>query len=133
MHYTGMAAITFYVPNDFTPDPEHMHMMNMNGVAISVTIGMIILLGSLLFSSLVDRYVEYRANYFDVLTKLPNRRLFEQKLRKPVFPEHLAIWHIHDLEKVNREYDYQFGDEVIQRVANTVRVIHFQEWWTYIE
>lgn len=118
MHYTGMAAITFYVPNDFTADIHQMHMMDMSGVAVSVTIGMIVLLGSLLFSSLVDRYVEYRANYFDVLTKLPNRRLFEQKLGKPVFPEHLAIWHIHDLEKVNREYDYQFGDEVIQRVAS---------------
>ena len=118
MHYTGMAAVTFYVPNDFNLDRQKMHMMDMSGVAVSVTIGMIILLGTLLFSSLVDRYVEYRANYFDVLTKLPNRRLFEQKLGKPVFPEHLAIWHIHDLEKVNREYDYKFGDEVIQWVAN---------------
>ncbi|GGA34118.1 bifunctional diguanylate cyclase/phosphodiesterase [Psychrobacillus lasiicapitis] len=122
MHYTGMAAITFYVPKDFISSSMHMHMMDMSGVAISVAIGMIVLLGTLLFSSLVDRYVEYRANYFDVLTKLPNRRLFEQKLRKPIFPEHLAIWHLHDLEKVNREYDYQFGDELIQHVAEVLEL-----------
>ncbi|MFJ7972809.1 EAL domain-containing protein [Psychrobacillus sp. NPDC096389] len=122
MHYTGMAAITFYVPSDFASDHMQMHMMDMSGVAVSVTSGMIILLGTLLFSSMVDRYVEYRANYFDVLTKLPNRRLFEQKLEKPVFPEHLAIWHIHDLERVNREYDYQFGDELIQQVATLLEL-----------
>lgn len=122
MHYTGMAAITFYVPSDFTPHIEHMHMAKMNGVWISVTIGMIILLGSLLFSSLLDRYVEYRANYFDILTKLPNRRLFEQKLWSQALPKHLAIWHIHDLEKVNREHDYQFGDEVIQWVAKILEL-----------
>ncbi|WP_313893146.1 EAL domain-containing protein [Psychrobacillus sp.] len=117
MHYTGMAAITFYVPKGFVPDPVHAHMEGMYGIAISVTIGMAMLLGSLLISSIVDRYVEYRANYYDVLTKLPNRRLFEQKLKKALFPEHLAIIHIHDLEYINREYDYQFGDEVIQRLA----------------
>ncbi|QFF98464.1 EAL domain-containing protein [Psychrobacillus glaciei] len=117
MHYTGMAAITFFVPIGFIPDPVHTHMESMNGIAISVTIGMAMLLGSLLISSLVDRYVEFRANYYDVLTKLPNRRLFEQKLKRAAFPENLAIIHIHNLEYINREYDYQFGDEIIQRLA----------------
>ncbi|WP_144510460.1 EAL domain-containing protein [Bacillus sp. FJAT-22090] len=123
MHYTGMAALTFYVPLDFIPVSRHMHMTEMYGLGISVAIGMAILLGFLLLSSLVDRYVEYQVNYYDALTKLPNRRLFEQKLKQPIFPEYLAIWHLHDLEHLNREYDYQFGDEVIQQIATLLKSV----------
>lgn len=121
MHYTGMAALTFYVPLDFTPISHQMHMTEMSELAISVAVGMGLLLGFLLLSSIIDRYVEYQVNYYDALTKLPNRRLFEQKLKQPIFPENLAIWHLHDLEHINREYDYQFGDEAIQQLANLLK------------
>lgn len=116
MHYTGMAAMTFYVPEGFSADVHH-HATNIFGLVVAVTIGMAILLGSLLLSSLIDRYVEHRANYYDILTKLPNRRLFEQKLMQSQDSKSLAIWHIHDLERVNREYNYQFGDEVLQQLG----------------
>ncbi|MEG0450808.1 MAG: EAL domain-containing protein, partial [Lysinibacillus sp.] len=123
MHYTGMAAVSFYVPKGFVPDLHHDHLGGIYGIAISVSIGMALLLGFLFLSSLVDRYVEYRTNYYDVLTKLPNRRLFEKRLKKPIFPERLAIIHLHDLEYLNREYDYQFGDETIQQVASRLKML----------
>lgn len=55
--------------------------------------------------------------FFDPFTKLPNRRLFEQDLRKHLFPEYLIIWQLHGLEELNKEYSYQFVDEVIKLTA----------------
>ncbi len=117
MHYTGMMAISFYV----SPDHSHLsmaaHEIKMSFIVISVTVGMGLLLSLLLLSSMVDRYLKYRTNYFDTLTRLPNRRQFERKLANSSIQPTLAIWHIHDLEKINRENGYLFGDEVLQQVA----------------
>lgn len=121
MHYTGMAAVTFYVPKGFVTGINHHQMDGMYGIAVSVSVGMAMLIGFLFLSSLTDRYVEYRTNYYDILTKLPNRRLFEKRLKNPIFPERLAILHLHDLEYLNREYDYQFGDESIQQLASLLK------------
>lgn len=118
MHYTGMMAISFYV----SPDHSHMttvaHEMKMTFIVIGVTFSMFLLLSLLSLSSVVDRYVKYRTNYFDALTRLPNRRQFERKLANSSAKQTLAIWHLHDLEKVNRENGYLFGDEVLQHVAD---------------
>lgn len=110
MHYTGMAAMNFYIPEGYELHLVHSHMTEMYGLAVIVTVGMAMLLGILLLSSLIDRYIQYRANYYDALTQLPNRRLFEKKLQSPKV---LAVWHIHDLEYINRQFDYSFGDDVI--------------------
>ena len=120
MHYTGMAAMNFYIPKGYGLSYMHSHMKEMYGIKIIVGLGMAILLGVLLLSSLIDRYIEYRANYYDALTQLPNRRLFEKKLQSPKV---LAIWHIHDLESINREYGYTFGDEVIRRLVQIFKSI----------
>lgn len=115
MHYTGMAAMHFYIPKEYELDFGHIHMTEMYGLAIIVAVGMAMLLGILLLSSLLDRYIEYRANYYDALTQLPNRRLFEKKLQSPNV---LAVWHIHDLEYINREFNYAFGDDVIRALVH---------------
>ncbi|WP_419960668.1 EAL domain-containing protein [Psychrobacillus sp. BM2] len=114
MHYTGMAAMHFYIPEGYELHKGHSHMTEMYGLAIIVTLGMAVLLGISLLSSLIDRYIEYRANYYDALTQLPNRRLFEKKLQTPKV---LAVWHIHDLEYINREFSYAFGDDVIRALV----------------
>ncbi|MFJ7825881.1 EAL domain-containing protein [Psychrobacillus sp. NPDC096623] len=114
MHYTGMAAINFYIPKGYEMNLSHSHSTEMYGLAIIVTLGMTILLGILLLSSFIDRFIEYRANYYDSFTRLPNRRLFEKKLHSPKV---LAVWHMHDLEHINREFNYAFGDEVIRRLV----------------
>lgn len=118
MHYTGMMAMSFYVtPNDaFITAVGHEGEMSF--IVVSVTIGMALLLGVLLLSNVVDRYVKYRTTYFDSLTGLPNRRLFERELAKSSQQQSLAIWHIHNMEKVNRENGYHFGDEVLRHVSS---------------
>lgn len=120
MHYTGMAAMNFYIPKGYELNHEASHMTEMYGLAVIVGLGMAILLGVLLLSSLLDRYIEYRGNYYDALTQLPNRRLFEKKIQSPKV---LAIWHIHDLEHINREFNYAFGDEVIRELVHMFKSI----------
>ncbi|MFF2754060.1 EAL domain-containing protein [Psychrobacillus sp. NPDC058041] len=116
-HYTYMVSTKYYLPNSYAPRPGNSQLFNMDLIVVIVTIGMTLLLIFLLLSSLMDKYIEYRASYYDALTKLPNRRLFEKKIKKTDFPQSLAIWHLHDLELVNREFDYQFGDKVIQQLS----------------
>ncbi|MFJ7933510.1 EAL domain-containing protein [Sporosarcina sp. NPDC096371] len=118
MHYTGMMAISFYVVSDYTYNSMMNHEFELSFLVITVAGGMAILLSLLLLSTLVDRYVNYRANYYDTLTRLPNRRHFERRLANSSAKQTLAIWHIHDMERVNRENGYLFGDEVLQHVAD---------------
>ncbi|MEI4769880.1 bifunctional diguanylate cyclase/phosphodiesterase [Psychrobacillus sp. FJAT-51614] len=77
----------------------------------------LVLMGSILIYSLLNMRVKHRANYYDALTKLPNRRFFEKKIKKTDVPQCLAIWHMHNFEHVNRERDYQFGDKVITQLT----------------
>ncbi|WP_318617412.1 EAL domain-containing protein [Sporosarcina sp. YIM B06819] len=117
MHYTGMMAISFYVSPDHAYTSTTAHEVKLSFLIISVTVGMAILLSVLLLSTLVDRYVKFRTNYYDTLTGLPNRRQFEKQLTNVAGRQTLAIWHLHDMEKVNRENGYHFGDEVLQHIA----------------
>lgn len=120
MHYTGMAAVTFYIPIDHTQSTIGQDNLKMSFITTSVTIGMLILIAFILFSSVVDRYVKQQTNYYDTLTRLPNRRLFEKKLLHATSEKTLAIWHLHNLEKLNRDNSYIFADEVIQQIAFTL-------------
>ncbi|WP_203246519.1 putative bifunctional diguanylate cyclase/phosphodiesterase [Sporosarcina beigongshangi] len=117
MHYTGMIAMSFYVSPDHSHTSTAAHEVQMSFIVISVTIGMALLLSLLLLSSLLDRYVKYRTNHFDMLTRLPNRRQFEKKLSHSSVKQTLAIWHFHDMEKINRENGYLYGDGVLQSIS----------------
>ncbi len=118
MHYTGMAAVTFYLPVNHVHTSLSHDNLNISFITASVTIGMLILIVFILFSSVIDRYVKYQTKYYDALTRLPNRRLFEKKMMQASSEKTLAIWHLHNLEKVNRDNSYTFGDEVIQQIAS---------------
>jgi len=117
MHYTGMMAISFYVAPDHSYTSAAGHEVKLSFIVLSVTVGMALLLSLLLLSSLLDRYVKYRTNHFDMLTRLPNRRQFEKNLSSSSAKQTLSIWHLHAMEKVNRENGYLFGDEVLQHLA----------------
>ena len=123
MHYTGMMAVSVYVSPEHAYATPAAHEMNLSFIVVSVTVGMTLFLGILLLSSLADRYIKYRTNYYDSLTRLPNRRQFESKFSHSSAKYTLAIWHLHDLEKINRENGYLFGDEVIQCVADHMRAL----------
>ncbi|WP_309088530.1 EAL domain-containing protein [Domibacillus sp.] len=123
MHYTGMSAVTFFaLPSAIAGG--HADYANMNMLIMPVTAGMSFLLVLLLFSSILDRYIDYRISYFDGLTRLPNRRLFEKTLNKPAERCSLAIWHFDNLEQINQRYGYAFGEQVLQQVARTLREAH---------
>lgn len=123
MHYTGMSAVSFFVhPSDVISG--HASHGNMNMLITPVAIGMLFLLVMLLFSSLIDRYIDYRISYFDGPTRLPNRRLFEKMLNTPAERCSLAIWHFHNLEQINQSYGYTFGEQVLETIACTLRDAH---------
>lgn len=123
MHYTGMMAVTYYVTPDHTYMSTATESIRMSFIIISVTVGISILIALILFSSLIDRYIEYQTKYYDSLTRLPNRRLFEKRLNSTTSERSLAIWHLHNLENINRSHGYIFGDEVIQRASTIFRTL----------
>ncbi|MCF2647388.1 EAL domain-containing protein [Niallia circulans] len=113
MHYTGMYAIRYYVDTEMELTHTHSHHVSIIAIIIGVTIGIFVILLFSILSSLLDRYVDYRLNYFDSLTKLPNRRQFERLIESSTYFSGLAILHIHDLNKWNGKYGYYFGDKII--------------------
>ncbi|WP_445489983.1 bifunctional diguanylate cyclase/phosphodiesterase [Niallia sp. 03133] len=117
MHYTGMHAVKYYIASTVNIDEKHFHQMNMTFFSTVVAAGIIMMLISAIISSIMDRYVDYRLNYFDALTKLPNRRQFEKTLKINSFSKRLAILHLHEMEKWNSMYGYSFGDKVIQYIS----------------
>ncbi|PMC40741.1 phosphodiesterase [Bacillus sp. UMB0899] len=120
MHYTGMSAVVFYGETELMEHTQHAHSMNIPLLILFVTIGISIFLTFSGLSSILDRYVDYRLNYFDALTLLPNRRQFEKKLETPFSHGSLAIIHLHSLEKWNSGYGYTFGDKMIKEVGQKI-------------
>lgn len=120
MHFTGMAAVTFYVPIDQPLMEGIAHSMDVLFLAKSVAVSMVVLFGLFLVSSVLDRYVAHQLRYFDSLTKLPNRRLFEKNVENLSY-DTLAVWHLHDLESLNRANGYTFVDEVIKETSRVLK------------
>ncbi|MBP2239622.1 EAL domain-containing protein (putative c-di-GMP-specific phosphodiesterase class I)/NO-binding membrane sensor protein with MHYT domain [Cytobacillus eiseniae] len=122
MHYIGMLGTSFYIPIHHILIPEHK--MDTTFLISSVSLGIIFLLSILLLSTLVDRYVDFKVSYFDLLTKLPNRRSYERMLNKGVkINRSIAVWHIHHLEKINTEYGFYLGDQVIRYVVDSLSTL----------
>jgi EAL domain-containing protein (putative c-di-GMP-specific phosphodiesterase class I)/NO-binding membrane sensor protein with MHYT domain len=119
MHYTGMASVVFYVKGALkTP---HVPEMDMSLIIFVVTIGISFLLIISGLTSLLDRYVDYRLNYFDALTLFPNQRQFEKDLASIKNVQAVAVLHIHNLEKWINGYGYTFGDSIIKTVGDTLK------------
>ncbi|PIC71248.1 hypothetical protein CSV77_04225 [Sporosarcina sp. P16b] len=114
MHYLGILATTYYVEEGQAVSESVMHMQVMN-VLIGVGSGLL-LLGMLLISY-IDGYVDYWLKYFDVLTKLPNRRNWERCLTDEVAPGDVAIWNFPDLPRINQLYGYSEGDKILQQIG----------------
>ncbi len=119
MHYTGMNAMICYAPGPLTADSNNN--MHITLLTISITVGITIILALSALSSLLDRYVEYRFNYFDSLTSLPNRRQFEKDLDRYYSGGSLAIIQLYNLDKWNHGYGYSFGDEIIRLIGNIIK------------
>lgn len=117
MHYTGMAAVVFYVDPNTVLSTIQGHSNHTWLPVIAVSIGTSVLLLLSILSGALDRYVDYRMNFFDPLTKLPNRRQFEKSINQHVHVHTVAVMHIHGLEKWNIGYGYKFGDKILTEVS----------------
>lgn len=114
-HYIGMMAVSYFVPKANAMMINHLSEQNIETtiIAVAVAIGMLIIL-TLLLSS---RYLDYLIKNYDLLTRFPNRRKFENALEILESGDTLAIWHFHNLERWNQSYGYAVVDQMLQKLA----------------
>lgn len=120
MHYIGMASVVFYVEDSVLVKNHSMHHMDMPLLITLITIGIFALFIFAAATSSLDRYVEYRLNYFDSLTLLPNQRQFERDINNMKSVGTVAVIHIHNLENWISRYGYKFGDKIIKTVSDNI-------------
>lgn len=123
MHYIGMIGTIYYLPYDNISNLNTHNKMSMVFINTSVILAMIRLLILLLLTGFIDKYVDYRINYFNSLTRIPNRRNFEKVLKTQNLVGSLAILQISDISKLNSEHGYIFGDKVIKHIGKTLSEI----------
>ena len=120
MHYVGMFSVVFYIEDSSTQTHTHeMHIMDMTLLIIIVTVGIFCLFALSGLTSLLGRYADYRLNYFDAITRLPNQRQFEKDLKNTKVAESVAIIQLMHLENWISAYGYSFGDEIIKRLKDS--------------
>ncbi|MFC7687792.1 EAL domain-containing protein [Ureibacillus sp. GCM10028918] len=118
MHYTGMAAMVFYVEGPLKA-VDHNHFFHMDlSVVVLVAVGILFVIVGL--TGLLERFVDYRLKYYDALTLFPNQRQFEKDTNNLKTTGSLSILQIQDLEKWINQYGYVFGDKVIKAVGKVI-------------
>ncbi|MDN4494090.1 putative bifunctional diguanylate cyclase/phosphodiesterase [Ureibacillus aquaedulcis] len=118
MHYTGMAAMVFYVEGPLKAlGHNHIYHMDLSFVVL-VAVGILFIIVGL--TGLLERFVDYRLKYYDALTLLPNQRQFEKDTNNLKTTGSLSILQIQDLEKWINQYGYVFGDKVIKAVGEVI-------------
>ncbi|WP_301107167.1 EAL domain-containing protein [Sporosarcina sp.] len=115
MHYLGLFSMTYYTEiGQPLADPSISHMHVLNSI---IGVGVGLLLVGMLLTTYIDGYVDHWLKYYDVLTKLPNRRNWERQLTDDVAIGDLAIWNFPDLQRVNQLYGYETGDKILQQIG----------------
>ncbi len=142
MHYTGMAAATFY------PSP-HMHMgggLNQQGLSVWVAVVTLVILGSMLVLSMLDAQVRaYRlaeslqhANnqleriaLYDHLTELANRtqfyRVLEQRISQGSGEFVVMYMDLDGFKLVNDAWGHHVGDRLLKSVATRMQALLSEE------
>lgn len=113
LHYGNMLSMKFYISPDKVASHGIMNTMEMNFLAAGLTIGIVVILMLLLITTFFDRYIEKRMNYFDPLTRIPNERMFQEKIKSSVKAQAIAIWHFDDLDSYSSDYGYAFVDRLV--------------------
>ncbi|MDV6378867.1 EAL domain-containing protein [Sporosarcina sp. GW1-11] len=118
MHYVGMVSTKFYI-NVEQPFAETVvnHMDFLNSL---IGVGIVALLVGMLLTTYVDDYVDDWMQNFDMLTKLPNRRSWEHHVIDEVATGDIAIWNFPNIQRLNKVYGYQAGDEFLLQVAEVL-------------
>lgn len=118
-HYTAMIGMDVYVEEGTKLLAETIPVANRNGSAVLLTAVFVVILLFLLISSFADKYVQYRAEHFDILTKLPSIRKLEQIIEQNI-DKHIAIIQIKDLHNCFEHKNYLFREEVIYEIAQRI-------------
>ncbi|PIC56443.1 hypothetical protein CSV80_14430 [Sporosarcina sp. P12(2017)] len=114
LHYLGIFGTNYYIEEGQAIRESVMHMEIMIAL-IGVGVGLLLL--GMLLTSYIDRYVDYWLRYYDVLTKLPNRRNWERCLAEDVATGGVAIWNFPDLPRINQLYGYTEGDKILKQIG----------------
>jgi diguanylate cyclase len=120
MHYTGMAAVVFYVEEPLAKQ-VHLHKMDTLLIVMVISVGISLLLLISGLTSILDRYVDHRITNFDSLTLLPNQRQFEKDINRTISNGSLAIIHIHNLEAYTSVHGYEFGEQIIKAAGEIIQ------------
>lgn len=115
MHVLGLFGTHYYVEagQALIEHPvSHMHLLN-----ALIGIGVGVLLVGLLLTTYIDGYVDNWLKFYDVLTKLPNRRNWERTLTNEIAAGDVAVWNFPDLQRVNQIYGYETGDRILQEIG----------------
>ena len=113
LHYGNILSMKFYISPDKVASHGLMGAMEMNFLAAGLTIGIVVILMLLLITTFFDHYLEQRMNYFDPLTRIPNRRMFQERIESSVKVQAIAIWRFNDLESYSSDYGYAFVDRMV--------------------
>lgn len=130
MHYTGMYSVNYYVPGTFIGAHHPMHHMD-STFTIIVAVGIFNLFIIVGLMSLLDRYVDYRLNYYDALTLFPNQRQFDKDTNHLKTTGTLAMIQLQNLEQLNNQYGYTFGDRVVKAVSEQIMKLKVPKFKIY--
>ena len=118
MHYGNIYAMKFYISVERVAQHGVMNAMEMTFLASGVAISIIVILLLFLMTTLLDYYIEQRISFFDPLTRVPNRRMFQKRLESSAKGHAVALLYFHDLESYNHEFGYLFTDRLIRYISS---------------
>ena len=118
-HYSAMLGMEIYVEENTQIYLEAIPMPYRNIAALVLTSVFIVILIFLLFSGYADKYVQHRAEHYDVLTRLQNTRMFEQALEQKTYTK-IAVLNIKDLHKCIEETTYLMRESAIKEIASRI-------------
>ncbi|WP_320034644.1 sensor domain-containing diguanylate cyclase [Halarcobacter sp.] len=109
--------------DDFTQDVQKVFYLNLFG---SISVTFIISLFIFFIIKNYSKKLEYLSTY-DSLTKIPNRRTFEEKLTAQILLQKrrdndigLIFLDIDNFKNINDKLGHQKGDEVLKRIATVL-------------
>lgn len=116
-HYSAMLGMEIQVPLSVVINDIATPMVYRNLAAMILTSVFVIIYLLLLVSGFSDKYVHYRAEHYDLLTHLPNLRMFERSIEDKLYSQ-IAIIQIDELDKKYERSTYLERDQFIMQLVN---------------
>ncbi|HZW67118.1 MAG TPA: bifunctional diguanylate cyclase/phosphodiesterase [Pseudogracilibacillus sp.] len=119
MHYTGMAAASFYIDSEAVIEPHTLDTMLLYGIILSVVLLLIISWIALYY----DRVSLEKMAFKDPLTNLGNRHKMNRVFVQMIHKESIGVLFIDlvQFKLINDTLGHHSGDLVIQQVAKRLK------------